>query len=369
MQKQIVRLISTLLTLLLLLQVAYSQTTGGLGARIEIDANSKFPYIYEVIKGMPADQMNLVPNDFITKINGNSTYNFSLDQVTSLLRGTVGTSCNITVWRNNKEYAFSFTRATLPIEKVTINPSCYSNAHNWVITKIERLSNKTLVHFNAYAATAEKFFFHPSMYIENYNNNYSQKLYVKSATNANLNQWYTLNAKTGYDFVLEFDKIPDDWTEINIIEPTSTNSIAWYWKYISLNIPPDKRLKIDRFINKALGFLGGAAHPFDTHLGSRYSINYNEALVTLYFNDGYYTHLRIKTEYNFLTISPEDARDYNCDLCPAFGGLFLLKEAVLKQDNAGEKSKFERYIGKLLNDMNGYEVASLILTLMWWSYD
>ena len=124
------RLALTLFSLLLLSQVIYPQTNiGGLGIRLAIDEDSKFPYISEVIKGMPAEQMNLAPLDFIIKINGKSTYNYSTEQVVFLLKGTVGTTCDITVWRDKVEYPLTFTRAKLSDEKITLSPSCYSNAH------------------------------------------------------------------------------------------------------------------------------------------------------------------------------------------------------------------------------------------------
>ena len=87
---------------------------GGLGCTIEISKESKYPYINEIVKGSPAEKLGLSPNDFIIKINDESTADLPLDKlINDKLRGSIGTNCNITVWRNNIEYPMSFTRARI----------------------------------------------------------------------------------------------------------------------------------------------------------------------------------------------------------------------------------------------------------------
>lgn len=93
---------------------SYCQTVfGGLGITFEINPQNHFPYITSVTKGMPAEKMNLAENDYITKINGNSTYNSSMETIVSSLRGNIGSYCNITIWRNNIEYSLTFQRAKI----------------------------------------------------------------------------------------------------------------------------------------------------------------------------------------------------------------------------------------------------------------
>ncbi|KQC00482.1 PDZ domain-containing protein [Pedobacter sp. Hv1] len=87
--------------------------TGGLGITFKIQESSKFPIITEVIKGSPAERCNIQANDFITKIDFVSAQNLSLEAVSNKLSGAIGTTCYITIWRNNKEYAISFIRADL----------------------------------------------------------------------------------------------------------------------------------------------------------------------------------------------------------------------------------------------------------------
>ena len=119
-----------------------------------------------------------------------------------------------------------FILTTCSFAQNTYAPSCYSNADGWTISRIERYTNRTLMYMSLYSYEEERFFFHPSMYIENYNNPYGQKLYIRSAIYNQLDTWYTTNAKTQYDFILEFPPIPTAWTDVNIKEPSSQGLTA-----------------------------------------------------------------------------------------------------------------------------------------------
>ncbi len=105
--------------------------TGGLGVKLAIQESSKFPFISEVIKGSPAEQAHLKANDFITKINYLTTQNLSIEMVSSRLRGTVGTTCYITIWRDSKEYPISFVRADLDKLDNTSTPQ-YSSSTSYL---------------------------------------------------------------------------------------------------------------------------------------------------------------------------------------------------------------------------------------------
>lgn len=88
---------------------------GGLGVIIDIDKEYKWPHIVKVDKGMPAETINLLPNDYITQINYKPTYGLSLEEVVVLLSGEIGSSCHITILRYGKEMIKYFTRSALPI--------------------------------------------------------------------------------------------------------------------------------------------------------------------------------------------------------------------------------------------------------------
>lgn len=97
--------------------ISFSQTYGGLGAVINIDSISKLPFIVEVKMNTPAEKLNLKPKDFITNINGYSTLNYTIKQTISEIRGAVGTTCNLTILRDKKEFLVTFTRAELSEDK------------------------------------------------------------------------------------------------------------------------------------------------------------------------------------------------------------------------------------------------------------
>ncbi|MFY0631313.1 MAG: hypothetical protein JXR05_13085 [Flavobacteriaceae bacterium] len=254
----------------------------------------------------------------------------------------------------------------------TFNPSCYSNVDGWTITKIENNYDGTYVHLNVYTHQSDyEFWIVPDMYIENYNNP-GIKYRIKSFMNNKFNTRYSIEPMTNYNFTLKFERIPSSWTDINIKEPyQGVSSTTWYWNYISLNKNQSHRLKIDNFfLNNAIKFLASVAHPFDTFKSANYTVDYSNVKVTIYYNGGYYTHINIKKNGSFLSFSRNDVVDYNCTLCDPFMGVYLLKQTLLGKNNYEEyETKIERYIGKTLNDMDGYDLTSFILTLAWLDYN
>ncbi len=108
------KIVIIIFSILLTSNSSSSQTIfGGLGVTFEINSESQYPYITSVLKGMPAQQMNLAVNDYITKINGYTTQYNSKEEIMTKLRGTIGSNCNITIWRNNVEYPLTFQRAKI----------------------------------------------------------------------------------------------------------------------------------------------------------------------------------------------------------------------------------------------------------------
>ncbi len=79
---------------------------GGLG--IEITLRDRILTIVSPIDGTPAMRAGLQPNDKIIEINKKSTNNMSLNEAVKLMRGTPGTSINITVAREGEEEPLYF---------------------------------------------------------------------------------------------------------------------------------------------------------------------------------------------------------------------------------------------------------------------
>lgn len=191
---------------------------------------------------------------------------------------------------------------TVIVTAQTYNPSCYSNAKGWKITKVETASAGTFVHLSVY--TYEKgyeFFIHPGMYIENYNVPGTARYNIVGFDGNKLNTIYQLEPYTEYNFTLQFEKIPGTWKDINIIEPSTTGYQSFYWKYISLDRPSSERLPLDNFfLHKGLSFLKNYAHPANDFKRYTYSIDYNAINVTLYY-ENCITDLSIQFDNNEVT--------------------------------------------------------------------
>lgn len=98
---------------------------GGLGIRISI--RDSWLTVVTPLPGTPAYKIGILPNDKIIKIEGESTYNITLEDAVTKLRGKPGTEVTITVSReseNEKEEKadetedYTITRALIKIESV-----------------------------------------------------------------------------------------------------------------------------------------------------------------------------------------------------------------------------------------------------------
>lgn len=261
---------------------------------------------------------------------------------------------------------------TLTIPRVnaqtSLRPSCYSNAIGWTIDKIEQNDDGTYVYMSYYSYAANyRFYIQPGTYIESYNNPGGPKYYIQSFLNNELNQWYNLQPNTEYNFVLKFQRIPTDWTDINIKEPTpaESNVKAWHWDYIALNRPSTDRLKIDNFlVNQGIGFLKQTVHPLTNLKYYRYSVDYNSIRIALYYEGGYVTDLNLGIDF----ISSVNIV-YDNDFVPPFTALEIMRDLIMQQDKDQQStSRLENYLRKRVNEMNGKELASVALTAMWSNY-
>lgn len=91
----------------------------GIGATLSVV--SKRILIMAPIKGSPAEKAGLLPNDEITRVNGQSTDGKSLTDVVAKVRGKKGTPVTLTIKRGSKEQDFKIIRDAIPIQ--TVNAS------------------------------------------------------------------------------------------------------------------------------------------------------------------------------------------------------------------------------------------------------
>ncbi len=92
----------------------------GIGAYISIDTASGLPKISGVIKGAPAEEVDLRTNDLIYEVDGQSTYNMSLTEVVSLIKGNEGTEVTLTIVRNGESDYLDIKVTRRQVETPTI---------------------------------------------------------------------------------------------------------------------------------------------------------------------------------------------------------------------------------------------------------
>ncbi len=71
----------------------------GIGAYISLDTETETPFVSGVIEGTPAEKAGLRMGDIIYAVDGTRTFQMSLDEVTSLVKGDEGTSVTLTLIR------------------------------------------------------------------------------------------------------------------------------------------------------------------------------------------------------------------------------------------------------------------------------
>ena len=116
---------------------ALSGNIGG-GVGVEVGMRNNVPTVVRVLQDNPAEKAGVMINDIITKVNGESTEGKTLTEVTTAIRGEVGTTVKLTVLRNGEEKEFNITR-----EQVN-NPSAYGQIKDGVgILTITRFDDET----------------------------------------------------------------------------------------------------------------------------------------------------------------------------------------------------------------------------------
>jgi len=93
---------------------------GGIGVEFDMDQN-KHLVIESVLPGTPASRANLQSGDTLTQIGSQSTAQMSLDDAAKLLRGAVGTTVTIKVWRqqDNQYHTVTLKREQISVPSAT----------------------------------------------------------------------------------------------------------------------------------------------------------------------------------------------------------------------------------------------------------
>ncbi|MBN1968645.1 MAG: S41 family peptidase [Candidatus Delongbacteria bacterium] len=113
---------------------------GGIG--IEFEIKDKYLTVITAIPETPSDELGLQPGDRIVKIDGESAFDITTEQVFKRLKGPLGSNVNITISREGVDKLLEYTiqRAAIPIKSV-IAQCMVDNQTGFV--KINRFAKKT----------------------------------------------------------------------------------------------------------------------------------------------------------------------------------------------------------------------------------
>lgn len=126
---------------------------------------------------------------------------------------------------------------------------------------------------------------------------------------------------------------------------------------------------MDDFIRNEGGkLLAELAHPTNTFESGNFSVSASTITVNVYYEGGYYTSFEITRQGGFFT-NIRIVAD-NDEWVSPFFMISVLKDLAIDlfQSDPETVSKIEQQIGKELSDMDGEELACLILTAAWFGY-
>ncbi len=100
------------------------QTEGiyyGIGAYLALDTETSLPKITGLIANSPAEEVDLRPNDLIYEVDGVSTYDLTLTETVSLIKGKEGTEVVLTILRDGESDYLKVPVTRRKVESPTVN--------------------------------------------------------------------------------------------------------------------------------------------------------------------------------------------------------------------------------------------------------
>lgn len=85
----------------------------GIGAYLEMDYEKGYAKISGIIDGTPASESDIQVGDYVIKVDGVDTYEMTLTDVVSMIRGDAGTQVTLTLNRNGTEMEVTVTRQNI----------------------------------------------------------------------------------------------------------------------------------------------------------------------------------------------------------------------------------------------------------------
>jgi len=104
------------------MQVQTKGEFGGLG--IEVTMERGFVKVIAPIDGTPAERAGILPNDLITKLDGEDVLGLTLQDAVDIMRGEIGTKITLTIAREGRDepLVITITRANIKIQAVRARP-------------------------------------------------------------------------------------------------------------------------------------------------------------------------------------------------------------------------------------------------------
>jgi len=120
----------------------------GIGAEIAVKNN--LLTVISPLPDSPALKAGLKPNDYILKINGSSTENFTVNQGVGMIRGAKGTKVTLTVMREgfSEPKDFTITRENINVKSVSLE----YKSNNVAYIKVRQFNDDTMPLFDQAAS-------------------------------------------------------------------------------------------------------------------------------------------------------------------------------------------------------------------------
>ena len=95
----------------------------GAGIGVQVGMRNNLPTVVRALKNNPAIKAGILAGDVIVEVNGESVSGKTIDEITTKIKGEVGTTVKVKISRNGEEKEFSITRATISNPSVELEIS------------------------------------------------------------------------------------------------------------------------------------------------------------------------------------------------------------------------------------------------------
>lgn len=116
----------------------------GVGIQLGFNKDKRL-VVVAPLKGTPADEAGIKPQDMIVRIEDKDTNNITLPEAVKLIRGRKGTKVNLTIFREGEEETRDFTliRDTILVKSVEVSFKNTKSGRNIAVIKLSRFGERT----------------------------------------------------------------------------------------------------------------------------------------------------------------------------------------------------------------------------------